>query len=253
MYGDDELGGDLLVRLALGHEIGYTLLGRRQRSRRRSASADTPELRLCPHRPERCAELLEGRERTPERLAGCPALALLSLNRSQREQRARALERHRKRALVFDCLLEPGKSGPGVSPGREVEAFGTRDQGTRPVPPELLGLVCEDSDGALALGHPARRGQRLHQIDKEAGDSGLSWPRSWAWIDCASSSGSTALAGEPSEQLQESLDRKGAEQIDAVSHRTGGVPGCLDQLAGALDLAAARGDESGTGERRGDP
>ena len=84
--GEEERGGDLAVRLALGDERRDALLGRRERARRRRASADPLELAARALGPERGADPLEDRERLLERRARLAP----PLQRAAARRRARA-------------------------------------------------------------------------------------------------------------------------------------------------------------------
>ena len=63
---EEQGGGNLLIRLSLGHEGRDALLGRCQRAGRRRASADPLELRPSALRPERGTDPLEDAERLLE-------------------------------------------------------------------------------------------------------------------------------------------------------------------------------------------
>src|SRR5262245_60936562 len=69
-HAHEELGGDLLVRTALGGELGDALLRLGQLLFGGPPPADATELRPGLVRPQPCAELVEDRERLLERLAG---------------------------------------------------------------------------------------------------------------------------------------------------------------------------------------
>src|SRR6266511_6368883 len=66
--GDEELRGDVLVRPALGDELGDSAFGLGQFARC-DAYADAGALRTCPLRPERSRKLVEDRDRRVECLA----------------------------------------------------------------------------------------------------------------------------------------------------------------------------------------
>ncbi len=96
----------LLVRPSR-YELGDAAFGRGQLSPTRRAR---PPIRASSVRvrfdPDGCAELLEDRERLPERLPGCAPLPCSPLRRAEREQRPRALERHGSSLVLAQRLLE---------------------------------------------------------------------------------------------------------------------------------------------------
>ena len=99
-------GGNLLVGAAIRYELGDAPLDRGQLSPPGGAAADPRELGARSLDPDGCAELLEDRERLPERLPGCAPLPRAPLRRAEREKRPRALERHRSSLVLAERLLE---------------------------------------------------------------------------------------------------------------------------------------------------
>ena len=136
-HAHEELGGDLLVRVAVGGELGDSPLRLGQLVRGRAPTADPPELRAGLLRPEAGAELLEDRERLLQRLARGLPLLRLPAHRAEAEQGAAALERKRK-------LLELGK---GSSNAARAAAGSSSADARRPRQREAT---------AIAHGLPAR-------------------------------------------------------------------------------------------------
>src|SRR6266511_5942648 len=102
--------GRLLVRAALGDELGQAALGHGETAAGRRAAGDSRDLRPRPLGPERRTEGLEARECLLKRLArGAPLLGA-ALDFAEREQRPGALERGRARLLKMECLLERGNA-----------------------------------------------------------------------------------------------------------------------------------------------
>ena len=93
--GHDQDRRDLLVRLALRHELGDPSLGGREAVAGRRSAADPGELGTSPGGPEGCAKLLEDPERLLKRPPRSRLLPRPPLDLALREERAGELERLR--------------------------------------------------------------------------------------------------------------------------------------------------------------
>src|SRR5918995_464965 len=140
---EEEGGGDLAVRLALGDEGGDPLLGRRERAGRRGAPADPLELRPRPFRPERRADPVEDGQRLLEGGARFTPVLQATLRRTEREERAPAVERQLDPRVQVERILESAQrrlqlSGLSVEQPSTAQAVGERRDALEPLRVSLV-------------------------------------------------------------------------------------------------------------------
>ena len=105
-----QLGGDLLVRAALGGELGDPPFRLGQLLRGGGASADPAQLGTRPLRPQGGAEILEGSKGLVELLTRCALLLGLPAHVAECEERSGALHRPGRGRPFRDGVREGGQA-----------------------------------------------------------------------------------------------------------------------------------------------
>jgi len=149
-------------------QLRDTLLGRRKGVGGERAPSDPRQLGAGTLGPEPCAHLLEGVERSLQRVAGCPLLPAPPTDRSHHQVRSRQLERLTEALVQLEGALEGRKSSREVpSCGREEPAAPGCDD-TRPLVLESLPSLLELADQRGCLLELPERDEGLDRVAVEA-------------------------------------------------------------------------------------
>ena len=148
VLGEEERGGDLAVRAALGDERRDPALGLGQLAARGRAAADARQLGARLLGPERRAEALERGERLLEGGAGGAAPLRAPLRPAEREQRARVLERIRAAGMLGERALEAREGAVEIAARREQQPATAGEDRQRPGPVERVARAPATSRGS---------------------------------------------------------------------------------------------------------
>jgi len=151
MDGEEERGGDLAVRLPFRHEGGDSALRFRELTAGGRATADARELCTCLLRPQRCADVLEARERVDEGGAGRAATFCPSLGATEGEEGARVLEGVGASRVLTEGVLEAREGAVEIASRGEEERARAREDRERPRAVEPPRALVPRRDRALCL------------------------------------------------------------------------------------------------------
>src|SRR6185437_1347936 len=157
--GEEESGGDLPVRPALGDESGDSALGRRQPVLP-GAPAHPADLGARRGRPAGGTDRLEPRERSLDRLAGRPLLPCPPADDAERQQRSSTPEGITDLLVACDRLLEQDQPLVDASAGRGDETPAARYVRQHPFSAEPGRIRLPDIEQPPGVVGPAELEQR---------------------------------------------------------------------------------------------